>query len=68
MAQFQPPLLLQDEAASVTADWVVVYRRSAYWKPDVKDLVRQPAVLLRKRQGVWLSGLWRRPREKFKAN
>jgi 4-amino-4-deoxy-L-arabinose transferase-like glycosyltransferase len=51
---------LNDESAAAQSDWVVVYRRTAYWKPEVTALVEQPPVLLRKRQGVWLSGVWRR--------
>jgi 4-amino-4-deoxy-L-arabinose transferase-like glycosyltransferase len=69
MAGRKPPLLLQDEAAAATADWVVVSRRTAYWKPEVAALVRQPPVYVRTRQGVWLSGLWRRhPPESFKSD
>jgi 4-amino-4-deoxy-L-arabinose transferase-like glycosyltransferase len=50
---------LQDEAAAATADWVLAYRREAYWTTTLADrLKRKPALVLRSRQGVWLSGLW----------
>jgi 4-amino-4-deoxy-L-arabinose transferase-like glycosyltransferase len=68
MARFDPPLLLQDEGAAATADWIVVYRRTAYWKPEIRSLTRQKPLVLHARQGVWLSGLWRRPHETFKPN
>lgn len=63
-------LYLQDEAAAANADWVVVYRRTAYWKPEVESLTRTPPAVLRTRHGVWLSGLWKRPAEtkSFKSN
>jgi 4-amino-4-deoxy-L-arabinose transferase-like glycosyltransferase len=54
-------VVLQDESAAPRADWVVVYRRTAYWKPEIRRLTRTPPVVLRSRQGVWLSGLWRGP-------
>ena len=48
--------------AAGTAEWVVVTRRTAYWRPEVRALVEQaPPVSVRARQGVWLSGLWHRP-------
>lgn len=58
------PVILQDEQATGTADWVVVYRREAYWKPEVRELVRNRPRALRTCQGVWLSGLWKRPARK----
>jgi 4-amino-4-deoxy-L-arabinose transferase-like glycosyltransferase len=62
MAATRPPLVLQDESAVPIVDWVVVYRRTPYWKSDVRELTRLPAVFRRECQGVWLSGIWRRER------
>lgn len=53
-------ITLQDESEAPRADWVLVYRRTAYWRPQTDALTRTPAVATRRRQGVWLSGLWRR--------
>lgn len=53
---------LLDESAAETADWVLVYRRTAYWKPSTYRLTDNPPAFLRYREGVWLGGLWRRPR------
>ena len=52
------PLVLRDQAEAGRADWLVVSRRSAYWTPEVRDrLARDPVILYRSRQGVWLSAL-----------
>jgi 4-amino-4-deoxy-L-arabinose transferase-like glycosyltransferase len=52
-------IILQDESAVARADWVVVYRRTAYWSPQLRDrLARQPPIATRSRQGVWLAGIW----------
>ncbi len=68
-AMAQLPVILQDEQAAGSAEWVVVYRRKAYWKPEIRELVRTPPVAIRSRQGVWLSGLWHRlPRKKPQSN
>jgi len=67
-ALVQVPLILRDESAVTDSDWVVVYRRSAYWKPVVRDLVRRPPLFARTRQGVWLSGIWRNPRPKLRQD
>ncbi|MEO6808968.1 MAG: glycosyltransferase family 39 protein [Isosphaeraceae bacterium] len=53
-------ITLQDESEAPRADWVLVYRRTAYWRPEIAALTRAPAVASRRRQGVWLSGLWHR--------
>ena len=53
---------LLDESAAETADWVLVSRRTAYWKPSTLKLTDNPPAFARSRQGVWLGGLWRRPR------
>lgn len=51
---------LQDQEFANQAEWVVVYRREAYWSPEIRELVKGPPLMLRTRQGVWLSGIWRR--------
>jgi 4-amino-4-deoxy-L-arabinose transferase-like glycosyltransferase len=55
---FQRGVVLQDEEAAPRAPWVVVYRRTAYWKPELRArLARTPLLFTRSRQGVWLSGI-----------
>jgi hypothetical protein len=53
-------IALKDEDAVGRSEWVVVSRREAYWKPEVRELVTQQPVRLLTRDGVWLSGIWRR--------
>ncbi|MDB5352260.1 MAG: family glycosyltransferase, 4-amino-4-deoxy-L-arabinose transferase [Planctomycetota bacterium] len=53
-------IVLRDEDAVGRSEWIVVSRREAYWKPEIRALVIQPPVRLIVRDGVWLSGLWRR--------
>lgn len=53
-------LVMADESAATTADWVVLYRRDAYWDLDTLSLILEPPAYVRTRQGVWLSGIWRR--------
>jgi hypothetical protein len=53
---------LQDQSAAPRADWLLVYRRTAYWPPELRTLLPPGAPLsVRSRQGVWLSALWRVP-------
>ena len=58
-------VVLQDESEIPRADWVVVSRREAYWSPELRRLLEaaDPAdrVMVRSRQGVWLSALLRVP-------
>jgi 4-amino-4-deoxy-L-arabinose transferase-like glycosyltransferase len=57
-AMFHAGLVLQDEEAAPRVPWIVVFRRSAYWKPDLRArLDRNPPRFTRSRQGVWLSGI-----------
>jgi hypothetical protein len=57
----KPHLILGDQEAATSADWVVVWRRSAYWPEEVRRLVAEgKPVAIRERQGVWLSALYRR--------
>ena len=62
-AMIRVPVILSDEHAATTSDWVVVSRRTAYWKPEWRRrLVHGRLVSLRSRQGVWLSALWEFPK------
>ncbi len=46
--------------AILQADWMLVYRRSAYWDDQILALLdRSKPVAERSRQGVWLSRLYR---------
>ena len=59
-------VILQDDAAARRSDWVLVSRRRAYWKPELKTRIESGTghcVVTRSRQGVWLSALWHFPRE-----
>jgi 4-amino-4-deoxy-L-arabinose transferase-like glycosyltransferase len=52
-------LLLNDEDAAGRTNWLVVSRRTAYWKTDWSArLARGRKVAERSRQGVWLSALY----------
>jgi len=52
------PVVIRDEGDAAVADWLIVSRRSAYWTPQVRDrLARDPVIISRSRQGVWLSAL-----------
>ena len=46
------------------AEWLVVSRRTAYWRPEIRERLRggegRP-VAMRTRQGVWLAALWHFP-------
>jgi hypothetical protein len=64
-------IILNDEAAATTADWLLVSRRTAYWKPEVIQRLQAGGgrqVVTRTRQGVWLSALWSFPRGSPKPN
>jgi 4-amino-4-deoxy-L-arabinose transferase-like glycosyltransferase len=57
-------IILRDENDASTAEWVVVSRRSAYWRPAIRDRFERGAgrqVASRVRQGVWLAALWHFP-------
>jgi 4-amino-4-deoxy-L-arabinose transferase-like glycosyltransferase len=52
-------IALRDESAAPRADWLVVYRRTAYWRPELRPLMaRGRMAIVRARQGVWLSAAW----------
>lgn len=58
-------VVLQDQEQAMTSEWVIVYRREAYWQPALRRLFESGQgrpVFLRTRQGVWLSSIWHFPR------
>jgi 4-amino-4-deoxy-L-arabinose transferase-like glycosyltransferase len=57
-------IVLRDEDAALRAGWLVVSRRTAYWRPQlVARLEQSRRVAARIRQGVWLSAIYQAPRE-----
>jgi hypothetical protein len=57
-------IVLQDEETAGEAEWLVLSRREAYWRPDVTARLKGgegTRVAIRGRQGVWLSALWHFP-------
>lgn len=53
-------IVMKDESSASTADWLVVSRREAYLKPEVRALIAgQTPVFTRSRRGVWLSAIYR---------
>lgn len=59
-SQMRAEILLADQQGLDRSDWAVVYRRPAYWPPGIAELIQSKPVWVRERQGVWLSGIWRR--------
>ena len=55
-------LRLRDQEFVSRSRWVAVYRRRAYFTPEVRALVARPSVFVQSRQGVWISGIWEQPR------
>jgi hypothetical protein len=54
---------LDDEDKATADDFLVVYRRTAYWKPEIERIFREGETLAENvRHGVWLSRLIRRPK------
>lgn len=61
-AMSQRPVILKDEDVALQAEWVVVSRRTAYWRPELQARLSQGrSVFNRSRQGVWLSSIWHFP-------
>jgi 4-amino-4-deoxy-L-arabinose transferase-like glycosyltransferase len=57
-------VILQDDSAAPRAEWLVLSRRTAYWRPELLARLSDGTgrrVLTRQRQGVWLSALWHFP-------
>jgi 4-amino-4-deoxy-L-arabinose transferase-like glycosyltransferase len=58
-------IILSDEQEGTRAEWLVVSRRTAYWRPEIKErLLRGEGQLVTasSRQGVWIAALWHFPR------
>lgn len=56
-------VILDDEQKAAGDDYLVVYRRPAYWKDDVRTLLGGGEVVAENsRWGVWLARLIRRPK------
>jgi len=54
----QIPLIIGDGGMATSADWLLVSRRSTYWPDTIPErLARDSWVMVRSRQGVWLSAL-----------
>jgi hypothetical protein len=54
-------VILGDEQDGLKAEWLVVSRRTAYWRPEIEERLRLHGgrpVAVRTRQGVWLAALW----------
>jgi 4-amino-4-deoxy-L-arabinose transferase-like glycosyltransferase len=67
-ALWRRDLILLDQERALDADWLVVSRRTAYWRPEFIRRLGLPAgrrVAVRSRQGVWLGALWQFPRRKL---
>ncbi len=55
---------VSNQEKATSANWVLIYRREAYWPAGLREWIgSRPPILLRKCQGVWVSGLWRGPIE-----
>ncbi len=55
-------IVLADQERAGEADWLVLSRREAYWSPELEArLAEGTSVVVRSRQGVWLSALIRKP-------
>jgi hypothetical protein len=59
-------IILQDTEAADRAEWVVLSRRTAYWRPEIRERLKNgkgKQVATHSRQGVWLSAIWHFPKE-----
>jgi 4-amino-4-deoxy-L-arabinose transferase-like glycosyltransferase len=59
-------IILGDMEAAGRAEWLVLSRRTAYWRPEIVERLnsgRGNQVFTRSRQGVWLSALWHFPKD-----
>ncbi len=63
-------IVLEDDAAATTAEWVVVSYRTAYWSQGWRDRRQRGGRLIatRSRQGVTLSELWHFPRTENRSD
>jgi 4-amino-4-deoxy-L-arabinose transferase-like glycosyltransferase len=59
-------IVLKDTEAALGAEWIVLSRRTAYWRPEIVERLKSgkgKLVATRSRQGVWLSALWHFPKD-----
>jgi 4-amino-4-deoxy-L-arabinose transferase-like glycosyltransferase len=59
-------IVLKDTEEAGRCEWIVLARRTAYWRPQIRErLARGQGELFatRSRQGVWLSALWHFPQQ-----
>ncbi len=64
LALFRRRIILADEQEAGRAEWIVLSRRTAYWRPQIRDRLDRGGgerIATRSRQGVWLSALWHFP-------
>jgi 4-amino-4-deoxy-L-arabinose transferase-like glycosyltransferase len=55
-------LRIQDKDAWKSADWLIVFRRTAYWPDRLPSrLAGMRVTFLNARQDTWLAGVWGRP-------
>jgi len=60
-------IVLQDTEKADQAEWIVLSRRTTYWRPEVRQRLASghgKRVATRSRQGVWLSALWHFPKSR----
>ncbi len=70
LALFRRRIILADEQEASRAEWIVLSRRTAYWRPQVRDRLERGGgerIAIRSRQGVWLSALWHFPAPQSRA-
>jgi 4-amino-4-deoxy-L-arabinose transferase-like glycosyltransferase len=61
LARREIGIVLQDDEAATRAEWVVLWHRRAYWRPDLVDRLTHGGgelIATRTRLGVELSALW----------
>jgi 4-amino-4-deoxy-L-arabinose transferase-like glycosyltransferase len=57
-------VILADDGQALSAEWLVISRRTAYWRTELEARLQAGGgheVARRARQGVWLSALWNFP-------
>ena len=60
-------IILSDEQEATRAEWLVVSRRTAYWRPEIMERLlggEGQLVAKRSRQGVWIAAVWHFPSPK----
>lgn len=56
-------LIFEEQTRWQEADWLVIYRRPAYWPEGLEAWIRsKPPVEVRQRDGVWLAAIWCGPK------